>query len=194
MVKYNEYCDLDLVGLIKAGDEIAFTEIYNRYWSVMYAHAYKMIRNRDEAKDLIQEVFGALWIKSTGLSENTNLPGYLYTAVRNRVFNLIGQQKTRNDYFSSIASFAEEASTGTLDLLNEKDLVQAVEREIQNLPPKMREIFELSRKHNYSHKEIANLLQLSDQTVKKQVQNALKILKPRLKDIGAGISVLYFLR
>ncbi|EHQ29726.1 RNA polymerase sigma factor [Mucilaginibacter paludis] len=194
MSTYRSLSDPELVDLLKSGDQAAFTEIYDRYWSIMYAHAYKMIKNREEAKDLIQEIFSTLWLKSHLLTEDTNVSGYLYTAARNRVFNLMSQHKTRHDYFNAIARFATEESTATIEHLEERDLEAAVEREIQLLPPKMREIFELSRKQNLSHKEIAEQLNLSDQTVKKQVQNALKILKPRLRDAGTGIAILLFFR
>lgn len=194
MANYRSFSDAELVVLLRQGDQAAFTEIYDRYWSLMYAHAYKMIREREEAKDLIQELFSSLWLKGEGLKEDTNLPGYLYTGARNRVFNLMDKHRVRHDYFNAIAKFASEESSATLEALDERDLINAVEREIALLPPKMREIFELSRKQNLSHKEIAEQLGLSEQTVKKQVQNALKVLKPRLKDAGAGIAILLFFR
>ena len=73
-------------------------------------------------------------------------------------------------------------------------ILEIVEAEIKNLPPRMREIFELSRKDNLSHKEIAERLNLSEQTVKKQVQNALKVIKNKVPIVGSGVFALVFLR
>ena len=67
-----------------------------------------------------------------------------------------------------------------------------IESEIQNLPPKMRRIFELSRQEELSHQEIAQKLDISYQTVKKQVQNALKIIKPKIDHLVFWLSFCLF--
>lgn len=194
MRRYRDHSDKDLIILLKQGDEIAFAEIYDRYWSAMYAQVYKMLRNTEDSKDLLQDMFSAMWLNAWELKEETKLSGYLYISAKNRVFNLIKRNKVRNDYLSSVIEFFTEQEMATLEALEEKDMMAAVEAEIQQLPPKMREIFELSRKGNLTHKEIAEKLNISDQTVRKQVQNALRILRPKLHAIEVGISVLLFMR
>lgn len=191
---YSTYSDKELTDLLKSGDQSAFTEIYNRYWSIMYAHVYKMLRDREEAKDVLQEIFSKLWLKATEIRSNQNLAGLLYIAARNRVLNLIEQNRVRNDYVKSIASFISEIDPGAIDRVDEKKIAQIIEQEILNLPPKMREIFEMSRKENLSHKEIAEKLNISDQTVKKQVQNALKIIRPKISNLSVFVFVLVILK
>lgn len=193
MPAYSDFSDNELTVLLKQGDRLAFTEIYNRYWAEMYFHTFRMLKDEESSKDVVQDVFSTLWLKSASVNINTKLSGHLYITVRNRVFNLIAQNKVRNDYLSSVAGFITNLSSET-SLLDEKELLEIVEAEIRNLPAKMREIFELSRKDNLSHKEIAEKLGISDQTVKKQVQNALKILKPKIRAVEAGVFVLFFLR
>lgn len=195
MTARTELSDEELTALLKGGDQSAFAVIYNRYWRIMYAHIYKMLRDEDEAKDILQDVFSSLWINHAGFPEKGNLPAYLYVTVRNKVLNLIRSQKYRDDYLSSLAAFADEMSTETLDVLNERDLMEAIEREIQNLPPRMRQVFEMSRKENLSHKEIAQRLGTSDETVKKQINKSIKAIKLGLKDAGAtALPFLLFLR
>ena len=186
--------DSQLMISLMSGDQSAFTEVYIRYWAIMYAHVYRMLRDEEEAKDTVQEIFSNLWLKSANLTSDTNLAGFLYISARNRVFNLIEQKKIRNGHLVSIAKFMNEVSTSTLDQLNENDLAAAIEREVRLLPPRMREIFELSRNNSLSHKEVGEHLNLSPQTVKKQIQNALRILKPRLKDVITGLFILFFLK
>jgi RNA polymerase sigma-70 factor (family 1) len=194
MVAYSALPDPELTTLLKAGDEIAFTEIYNRYWKLIYAHVYKMIREEDDAKDVVQEVFSNLWLKAAAIKNNTNISGLLYTAARNRVFDLIEKNKVRSDYIGEIAAFLSDPRNDQVDTIDEKRILEILEREIQKLPPKMREIFEMSRKDDLSHKEIASRLNISEQTVKKQIQNALKAIKPKLNDVGVGIGILLFFR
>ncbi len=193
MAVYSKYNDQELTVLLKQGDRHAFTEIYNRYWAEMYYHAFKMLKDEENSKDVVHDIFSNLWLKSASLNVETKLSGHLYITVRNKIFNLIAQNKVRNDYLSSVAAFFTDTVVDS-SLLDEKELLAAVEAEIQNLPPKMREIFELSRKENLSHKEIAQKLNISDQTVKKQVQNALKIIKPKIRVVEAGLFVLLFVR
>lgn len=194
MLEYKAYTDQQLVVLLKEGKQGAFTEIYDRYWALMYIHVYKMLRDKEETKDLLQDVFSSLWLKSSELKVETKLSGHLYLSARNRVFNLIQRNKVKSDYLGSIAMFLSEAGTETMEKLNEKDLINVIESEIKNLPEKMREIFELSRKKNLTHKQIAEKLNLSDQTVRKQVQNALRILRLKLNSLGVGAFCLLFLR
>ena len=193
MAGYSKFNDQELTVLLKQGDQLAFTEIYNRYWAEMYYHAFRMLKDEESAKDVVQDIFSNLWSKSGSLHEEIKLSGHLYIAVRNKIFNLIAKNKVRNDYLSSIAAYVTEVANDA-SLLDEKELLALVEAEIQNLPPKMREIFELSRKENLSHKEIAEKLNISDQTVKKQIQNALKILKPKIRTVEVGFFLLLFVR
>ena len=191
---YRNLSDAELTLLLKEADEVAFTEIYNRHWKLIYVHVYKMLRDEDEAKDVVQVVFGNLWIKAASIKNNLNISGLLYTSARNKVFDLIEKNKVRNDYIGEIAVFMSDHANEKVDTIDEKRILQILEREIQKLPPKMKEIFELSRKENLSHKEIAARLNISEQTVKKQVQNALKVIKPKLNDLGLSIAVLLLMR
>ncbi|ACU03340.1 MULTISPECIES: RNA polymerase sigma factor [Pedobacter] len=188
------YTDQELLDCLKSGDQQAFAEIYNRYWKVMYFHALKMLGDEDDAKDLAQELFATLWTKGTNLPFNSNLSGYLYITARNKIINLIQQKKVRRDYLSALSAFAEEAGNGTVEQIDEKELLLIVEKEIQNLPVKMRQVFELSRKQFLSHKEIATQLGISDKTVKKQIGYAIRMIKLKLDVLTRITIILFFLK
>lgn len=177
---YSSLKDTELLDLLRSGNEKAFAEIYERYWGLMFHHVLKMTGDKDETKDLVQELFTNLWLNIDQVESNTNIAAYLYVSARNKVINLIRHDKVRNNYLASLSNFANHHQNSVLEQLSAKDLSIAIEREIQNLPCKMREIFELSRKKFRTHKEIAEELQISDKTVKKQINNAIKILRLRL--------------
>jgi RNA polymerase sigma-70 factor (ECF subfamily) len=183
--------DAELISLIKEGGKGAFEEIYDRYWGAMYIHAYKMLKDEDEAKDVIQELFAHLWAQRQELELRTSLKAYLYTALRNRILNIFDSRKVRSNYIESLAIYFEEHHLITEERFREKELENIIEREIANLPEKMRVVFELSRKQHLSHKEIALELQISDKTVKKQINNAIRILKLK---ISYFFILLIFLR
>lgn len=193
MNNYETYNDLELFALCKAGDEKSFCVIYDRYWAVLYRHAYRLLRDETEAQDIVQEVFVSLWDKVQSLDMEVSVKAYLYTAVRNRVLNIIQKEKHQNKYVLSLGHFMEHSEAITDHRVRERMLQEKIEEEVARLPNKMRNIFELSRTKQLSHKEIARELNLSDKTVKKQVNNAIKILRLKLSGfILLALWVNYF--
>jgi RNA polymerase sigma-70 factor (ECF subfamily) len=173
--------DSELLSAFKTGDQSAFKLLYERYWQLLYVSACKIIKDDDEAKDVVQEVFISLLGKAAQLDIQGSVANYLYTAVRYKVLDAISRQKVRADYAESITDFVTNQNYSTDRLVLEKEITLEIEKEIQNLPEKMKEVFELSRKSNLSHKQIAEVLNISDKTVKKQISNAIKILKPKFE-------------
>ncbi|MCS4226994.1 RNA polymerase sigma factor [Sphingobacterium sp. BIGb0165] len=195
MNKYKVLTDSNLVSLLKQRDRNAFAEIYDRYSMMIYYKVNQMLRDENAAKDLVQDLFTSIWEKSDFIRDNVGISSYLYVASRNRVLNYIQKGKTKSDYLAEIGKYSLQVSDETLEKLDEKDLMLLITSEIAKLPAKMREVFELSRLEDLSHREIAERLNLSESTVKKQVQNALKILKVRLTHYNSlGIMLLIFLR
>ncbi|MGE8293880.1 MAG: RNA polymerase sigma factor [Sphingobacterium sp.] len=195
MNKYKVLTDSNLVSLLKQRDRNAFAEIYDRYSMMIYYKVNQMLRDENAAKDLVQDLFTSIWEKSDLIRDNVGISSYLYVASRNRVLNYIQRGKTKSDYLAEIGKYSLQVSDETLEKLDEKDLMLLITSEIAKLPAKMREVFELSRLEDLSHREIAERLNLSESTVKKQVQNALKILKVRLGHYNSlGIMLLIFLR
>ncbi|WP_256009401.1 RNA polymerase sigma factor [Desertivirga xinjiangensis] len=180
MADYKVYSDADLTVLLKAGDRRAFAEIYNRYKLILHNHAWNKTRDTVEAQDAIQEVFSNLWTKREVLEIGSNLSGYLYRAVRNHILNLFARKQLKEKYIQSIQQYTQQRANVTDHRVRESMLRELIEKEISQLPPKMREVFILSRRHHLSHKEIAEIMGTTEQTVKKQVANALKHLRTKL--------------
>jgi RNA polymerase sigma-70 factor (family 1) len=181
MTAYNSVSESALIELLSSGDHAAFTEIYDRYNGVLYVYTYKKIRDREEAKDLIHELFLYLWNNRENLKLVTSLPAYLFSSARNRIINMVTRQKVAERYIDSFQSFIDSFSASDTDhLLRHNDLNAIIEAEIAALTPRMRQIFELSRKTNLTRKQIAEQLNISEETVKSQMHGALKILKTKL--------------
>jgi len=195
MDDYREMTDKALILLLKQGNQQAFAEIYDRYSMLIYHKVNQMLRDPQASEDIIQDIFGTLWEKPEFLREDANLAGYLYIISRNMVLRLIQRGKTNSDYLAELGKYSSEVSFDTLEKIDEKELILLIIQEIGNLPPKMREVFQLSRLENLSHKEIALKLNISEATVRKQVQYALGILRNRLSIHSPyGILLLVFFR
>jgi RNA polymerase sigma-70 factor (ECF subfamily) len=180
MAAYNELSDHELFLLLKDGKHSAYEEIYDRYHAALYVHAFKRLQDKEECRDIIQALFTDLWSKREELILKGHLSGYLYTSVRNRIFNLLAKGRLKTNYIISIKEFSDQYIASTDELVRQNQLKSIIDKEIQLLPPRTREIFELSRKDHLTHRQIAEQLDISDQTVKTTINNALKILRIKL--------------
>ncbi len=180
MEQYGNLTDEQLVSLVKERDHLAFTEIYQRHWHTLYLHTYKVLGDLDEAKDLVQDVFFVFWEKACTLDIRANVKGYLYTATRNRIFSLIRKRKVNEQFIELMLNELDELDHTTVQKIDEQELVALIDAEIAQLPPKMRMVFELSRKQFLTHKEIAEKLGMSEEAVKKHIHRSIKLLKSKL--------------
>ena len=155
-----------------------------RYITVIMPHCIFMLlrdcRYGKKWQDIVQELFTNLWLKREELTLTGYLSGYLYAAVRNRIFDLLAKNRLKVSYIESIQKFANNGDICTDHLVRQNLLKDIIEKEIRALPPRTREIFELSRKGYFTHREIAQQLDISEQTVKTTVNNALRILRVKL--------------
>jgi len=191
MIDYSRYTDQQLIALLKGGDHIAYTEFYDRYFQLLFVYAYKKLRNEAEAKDVVQDFFTVLWVKRESLNFSSAIPAYCFTAINNRIIDLFLHRKVADKYIGSISIPIDQEEAKTDHLVREKQLMAYIEREIQALPSKMRQIFELSRKSNYTYKEIANELSISEKTVHRQMSNALMRLRTKL---GSFIFLVFLMK
>ncbi|HMG07901.1 MAG TPA: sigma-70 family RNA polymerase sigma factor, partial [Mucilaginibacter sp.] len=173
MIDYSKIPDIELVALLKTGDREAFAEIYTRYKRLLFVHAYKRLKSQEEVEDIIHELFATLWAKHETITFKTHLSGYLYTSIRNRILDKVYQKQKESVYIQSLQKFIDEGEAVTDHLARHNEMSALIEKEIAALPRKMRVVFELSRKAELSHREIAEQLDISEQTVRKHVQHAL---------------------
>lgn len=161
------------------GDKYAFEEIYERFNGLLYIYACKMVPDREDARDIVQEIFVYLW-SNPDIKIKSQLSAYLYTAVRYKIFDWLDKNKSRSNYLQSLENFVDQGDYVTDNYIREREFASLIEKEVALLPTKMRLIFEMSRRQHLSQKEIAEILHLSDKTVKKQMSNALKVLRLKL--------------
>lgn len=181
MTEYAKLSDLEVLTLVKDGSQSAFSELYNRYKQALYFHANRSLKDHDEARDMVQEVFASLWKKRETIVIQGAVDAYLYGSIRNRILNFIAHKKVITKYTDSIDAFLERGSSTTDEIVREKELLRLLEYEISRLPEKMRLVFEMSRNQNLSYKQIAAELNINEQSVRKQAQRAIRILRIKIK-------------
>lgn len=161
----------DMTGNI---DPVAFEKIYNQYWSKLYLAAYNVLRNRQAAEDIVQEVLVQLWFNKEK-TKIANLGAFLHTAVRYKVFDAIRLGKVKQNFLLN----AKEGPlcNDTEEQYREKELKGLLHQRISSLPEKCREIFILSRNQQLSTKEIAQRLGVTPKTVENQLTIAIKRIR-----------------
>ncbi|SDK10988.1 RNA polymerase sigma-70 factor, ECF subfamily [Pedobacter sp. ok626] len=193
MSDYTKYPDVELVRLLKTSDHAAFTEIYNRYFYLLYVHAVKKLQDGELAKDILHELFTKLWVRREWPLTAENLVGYLFTLTRNRILDHFSHQKVEARYMASLKNFVATGNSGRTDaLVRENELNALINKEIDAMPKKMREIFVLSRRAQLSYTEIAQKLNTNENNVSKQVNNGLKLLRKKLGLICYLLFLFYY--
>lgn len=181
MTEFAKLSDLELLSLLKTGSQSAFSELYNRYKQALYFHANRSLKDHDEARDMVQEIFASLWSKRETILIKESVDAYLYGSIRNRILNFIAHKKVVTKYTDSIDNFLSQGVSTTDEIVREKELKRILEYEISRLPDKMRLAFEMSRNQNLTYKQIAVELNIDERSVRKQVQRALRILRIKMK-------------
>ena len=144
-------------------------------------------------EDVFQDAFAVVWQTRRFINPDTSFSSYLYTIVRNRILNqlrdLANQDKLREQIFSQAVDYTNE----TKDEILVNDLRQFITRALQQLTPRQREIFEMSREQQMSHREIAESLGISVNTVQESISTSLRTLRTYLKKnsiVGADLILL----
>ena len=171
--------DADLLQSLREENISAFKTLYNRYWEPLYLRAAKRV-GTDDAKDLVQEVMTGLWLRrmSVVADGNGDLGRYLFTALKYRIISYFtdrSEKIKRSELFDLPPDVVSEK------LLETKQLEEFIESEINQLPFRMQQIFRLSRENDLSVSQIAQKLQISEQTVKNQLTEALKRLRNAIR-------------
>jgi len=176
---YNTFSDLELVNQLKLGKPLAFTAIVERHYNLLFSFAYRRLEDKEQAKDTIYDAFADLWEKHERIGEVPNLEAFLITMVKNRILNHYRRQKISKRYIDHFQQYLDTYQNDADHLVRHNELLALIEKEIAALPQKMRIVFELSRKKGMNRAEIAEYLDIPENTVKTNLQRALRILRSK---------------
>ena len=182
--------DQELIAQLREGNANAYTQLFDRYQPLLYIYARKVVKDEDDVADILQDVFISLWDKRETLEITGNVLSYLSGAVKFRFFDLLDKKKVRTDYAVSMRKYIEEASPVTDYQLREREMLRLLEQQIGLLPPKLKLIYELSRKANYSNAYIAEKLGVSEKTVQNQLSLAIRQLRLRMGILNSTTLIL----
>lgn len=176
--------DGDLLQRLKSDDTAAFEVLYNRYWKSLYTRACQRV-DANDAKDLVQEVMLSLWRRRNEIPvfKEGEFAKYLHAAIKYRVISHYAFSAAE---IKKISLFDILDSQEFNDRLETKELTAKIATAVGQLPTRMQQIFRMSREEDLSVAEIARRLNLSEQTVKNQLTEALRRMRSYLKTTSSG--------
>jgi RNA polymerase sigma-70 factor (ECF subfamily) len=174
---FTTHSDHELLVSLKQDELGAFKEIYGRYWKKLFGEAFKRLKNKELAEEVVQEIFTSFWLKRHSIQATANIGGYLHLAVYNGVIDLYRKELVKAKYKEAFKVVHSELDTSTEDSILLKELTYTIQTEVSHLPDKCRSVYELSRNEHKSNKEIALYLGISEKTVENHLTRALKKLR-----------------
>ncbi len=192
MAEREEHSDRLLVKELIAGNEKAFRTLFDAYRNELYKFSLSMVCRETYAEEIVQDVFMKIWTKRATLDPNLSFRSYLFTITRNQNIKFLKKAannlKLREEIFYRSQKFANP----TERLMREAELEALKEEALNQLPPKRRLIFEMSRNEGLSYEDIGRELDISPHTVRNQMSKALETLRNFLID-NRDITLTLFL-
>lgn len=184
--------DLALVKRLSKDDLCAYEEIFRSYWPSCFHKAYTVVRDKEGAEEIVQEIFIQLWEKRKSMLIQ-NLSFYLPEAVKNSSLNYLRKEKIYKTHLSSYLSLVDFSSEVTEEEILYSDLKRNYEGAFDLLPPRSKRIMQLSHLQGYSAPEIAKELNISVKGVEYHIHRGLTIIRRHLKRLSFLVILFPFL-
>ncbi|MFB9843922.1 RNA polymerase sigma factor [Mucilaginibacter ginsenosidivorans] len=169
------------------GGREAYAVLYQYYLPRLYKYLYGIIRSKEETEEILQDIFLKLWEKKEDLSTVKTLNSYLFRIARNKLMNHYDHQKVRQKAADYIGQQDETSGCTAEDQYIYKQYNEVVQKALSSLPPKRRQVFEMSTQQDLSYDQIAEELNISKSMVKKQFYAANSYVKEYLQ-LHAGLT------
>ncbi|MCA5006247.1 RNA polymerase sigma factor [Sphingobacterium bovistauri] len=173
-MKYNT----ELLHRVSLGDEIAFRKLFDAFHPNVYTTVFRITNDEYIAEDVVQDTFLKVWMNRVDLDEIENFEGWLYTIARNITFNILKKGKNYKQYL------AEEGESSLLRIysntdydVQDKDFQNLLQKAIHRLPPKQQQTYKLLKEQYLKRKEVAQILNVSPETVKYNIDQAMKSIR-----------------
>lgn len=187
------FTDADLMSEIKAGNMKAFDQLYNRYCKKLLSFSISIIKSREEAENIVQEVFLALWMNRDKISNDSSVKYYIFTIAYNTAISAL-RRKAKDDKFFEQLKNLQDLSVEPDNLHSEyADLEGKLSEIINELPERQREVFILHNVNGLKYQEIASKLNISVNTIENHMSRALKTIRSKLGENSLSATILFYL-
>ena len=183
--------DKQLVKSLKKGDLHAYDSLFQKYSKKLLYFTLGYVNTKEDAEEIVQEVFMIIWRNHKQLKEQQSFNSYLFTIAYNAIrkyYRKKGREKKHLDIF---LSNYDENDLKTISQIEYKDLTERLEKIIETFPERRKEVFKLSREKHLTNQEIAEKLNITKKTVENHITDSLKILRQKLNIILFFLVCMY---
>lgn len=184
-----ETSDEELMLLIQQGSEVAFEALYLKYADQLVGFAASKLKAVEEARDIIHDLFIHFWEQRNEIVVRSSLKGFLFASVRYRIIDHIRKSAVRQKYVHHLTTLPQVTPAPETELEG-KEMEKKIRAIANELSPRVKEVFVLSRFQHLSPSEIAKKIGNSERTVKNQLTTALSYIRSRLFPLLALIMLL----
>lgn len=177
MRDFNQLSEVELAELLRQDEELAFREIYVRYWDKLYVIACKRLNNPVDAEEVVQDIFCNLWRKRKEFILSKGFSNYFAVAVKFEVINRLAKRARQAIYKKKAVTEFTETDFSTLNIIALNELKDQLQQSLETLPKKCRMVFRLKYEKDYSQHQIAEALNISEKTVEAHLSKARKTLR-----------------
>lgn len=175
--------------ILNTNTTVLFEKVFKENFKNLHAYACSILKDRDDAEEMVQNVFYKLWEKKEKIDELQSVQAYLYRSVYNECMNFVKHEKVKASYEAHAVHHGDVAGRAH-DTASAKELEHRLQQAMNDLPEQCRTIFQMSRFEELKYREIADKMGLSVKTIENQMGKALKILRTKLADYLAVTGLL----
>lgn len=173
----------DLIILLNQGDIVAFDIIYERYCHRLYRFVYRYLKNKDDAEEIVQEVFLKIWESRKKIHSFYSFNSFIFTIAYHSTITLLRKRVYEQKYIEKLKMKLQiNASPNPIDEIQFRELNEKIITILSRLTHRQQEIFRLSREQGLTHEEIAEKLNISSNTVKNHLVAALAFIKSEINN------------
>lgn len=167
---------------IAVGDQRAFRQLFDYYAERLTRFAYSILKNKDAATEVVDEVFVKIWKQKESITEIRHLTTYLYTATKNASLNYLSRKANEQitDSFDFINIQLQEEDCPDQQMIT-SEIFRSIRAAVEDLPPRCKMIFKLVREDGLKYQEVADILHISVNTVDAQMVIAVKKISEKVK-------------
>lgn len=169
---------------------LLFENLFREHYDALAQYAFSILKSKEDAEDIVQDVFVKLWQNTPEVIETAQVKFYLLTAVKNNSISLLRKQAGKHfvdAQEADLQALPESSKDAT------QDIAALVERALTLLPPQCSVIFKMSRFGKLTYQQIATELNLSVKTVENQIGKALRLMRDYAREHNISFSLLILL-
>ncbi|MDX9881594.1 MAG: RNA polymerase sigma-70 factor [Prolixibacteraceae bacterium] len=193
MKEPNRYTEQELVVLLQNNSPVAFQQLFDLYSQKLYHFSFSYLKSDSESEEIVQEVFLKIWEKRGSLKTGKSFKSYLFTIAFNAIRKNFNKKMKEDKYKHELFEWVSADRPGLESHLEFERLLRKLDRLIEQLPGKRKEIFLKRKKEGKSIAEIANEMGISPKTVKNQITEAMNSLRKSFDDSEVSSMLFYFL-